>query len=49
MCALAKAATLRLSPAQRARLQQLHAQAIRAALANAAPGSGAPVVAGARP
>lgn len=39
MCALAKAATLRLSAAQRGRLQQLHAQTIRAALASAAAGS----------
>jgi hypothetical protein len=39
MCRLAKEATLRLSAAQRARLQQLHELAIRAALANPPPGS----------
>jgi hypothetical protein len=39
MCRLAKTATLRLSAAQRARLQHLHALAIRAALASSAPGS----------
>ena len=39
MCLLAKTATLRLSAAQRARLQQLHGLAIRAALANPATAS----------
>ena len=39
MCALAKTGTLRLSAAQRARLQQLHGLAIRAALANPATAS----------
>lgn len=39
MCLLAKTATLRLSAAQRARLQQLHGLAIRAALAHPATGS----------
>ena len=39
MCLLAKTATLRLSAAQRARLQQLQELAIRAALDNPATGS----------